>query len=87
MSAPPLVPLTRTLPALLRRERERTRRDSTRLFVAKVTAVPDSKHVTITYGGATAIVLRLASYSGATIGDTAFCLAAGPIVIAIGRVS
>jgi hypothetical protein len=79
------VPLTRTLPAFLRRELAAQRRNSVRLFVARVAAVPDAAHVTITWGGAETIVPRLASYTTAAVGDRAYCLATGSLVIAIGE--
>ena len=48
--------------------------------------MPDATHVTITYAGANTVVPRLASYSAATVGEGCYCLAAGPITIALGKV-
>ena len=80
------VPLTRTLPALLRRELDAIARGRARLIVAQVTAVPSATRVTVTIGGSATQAPRLASYSP-TVGDTVYCLAQGSVLIVLGKVA
>lgn len=75
-------PFTRTLPYVLRDQLDRP---DVRLIAAKVTAVPDSKHVTIDLGGTTTKIPKLAGYS-AVVNDVAQVLAIGSVMLALGTV-
>ena len=77
------VPYTRTLPVVLRERLDEL--DRIQLLAARVTAVPDARHVTVSYGGATVTIPRLASYAAA-VNDTAQVLAQGSVMLALGTV-
>ena len=87
MSSPPRLsgrPLTRSLPAVLRRER---RRADVRLIVGRVvTPNPDAAHVNVEIEGITVTVPRLASYASPANGDACYLLATRSITIALGTV-
>lgn len=77
-------PLTRSLPAVLRREQ---RRAEVRLIVGRVvTPNPDSAHVIVEIEGATVTVPRLASYSAPADGDACYLLSTRQLTIALGAV-
>lgn len=83
---PPRHPPTRSLTVVLRPSTATAR--PLRLFAAGVTAAPDSAHVTIDKNGDgdTVTVPKLASYANPAAGDVVYCIAAGPLVIALGTI-
>jgi hypothetical protein len=83
-SAGPLVPATRTLPALLRKQFDQLGADSVRLVLARVVAVPDAHRVEISYGGASAVVPRLDGYTP-VVGHGVYVLATRSFALAIGE--
>jgi hypothetical protein len=91
-SGAPLRPVTplRTLPIVLRELA--ADRGFVRLTVGEVTAIPDSKHVTVKIAdpaedtdAATITVPKLASYSP-TVGEPAYLLVSGYWSLALGTV-
>jgi hypothetical protein len=79
-----VTPITRTLTAVLRRELEQAGR-GVRLLVGETVAIPDTSHVTIRIQGQDRTMPRLESFKP-TVGNSAYCLVTGSIVIAIGEV-
>lgn len=82
MTEPAELP-ARSLAAVLRR---RLRRPPAELLIAKVTATPDSKHVTVSFNGSAVTVPRLASYTAPVVNEPCYLLAAGSLTIALGAV-
>ena len=76
-------PFSRTLPYVLRGKLEELTRIE--LFAARVSAVPDARHVVVELGGTTTKIPRLAGYA-AVVGDSAQILAQGSTMLAIGAV-
>ena len=76
------VPYTRTLPYVLR---EQLAQGGVELFVAKVAAIPDSRHVTVDQNGVQFTVAKLKSYTP-VVGEVVYCIAADTATIALGTV-
>lgn len=77
------VPYTRTLPYVLRDQLDE--KGGAKFSIAKVTAIPDGEHVTISEGEGEATIPRVSSYSP-TVGEPAYCLVADTIMVAVGTV-
>lgn len=75
-------PAGRSLTAVLR---SRLNQQPPRLFAAAVTAIPDSAHVRLDFDGTTVVVAHLASYTP-VLGDTAYVLAQGSLMIVLGAI-
>lgn len=75
-------PFTRTLPFVLREQLAAPLVD---LRAAKVTAVPDARHVVVDLNGTATRVPRLSSYA-AVVNDVAQLLSVGSTTLAIGAV-
>ena len=76
------VPITRTLPYVLRGQINEPRGVS--FLIGKVISTPDSKHVRIEIGGAQITVPKLASYSAPVANEPCYVLTAGEVTIALG---
>lgn len=76
------VPFTRTLPYVLR---EKLAPEGVSVLIARVQAIPDTKRVTIDQAGTYTTIPRLSSYVP-TVGEPAYCLVAGSLIIALGTV-
>jgi hypothetical protein len=79
------VPYTRTLPYVLR-EQLGVQHRPLELTVAEVVAVPDATSITVRIAGGDVTIARLASFTGANPGDTAYVLLSPLISVAIGSV-
>ena len=77
------VPVTRELAYVLREQLNEG--GGLQLILGKVTAVPDSRHCTVTIGGTAMTVPKLSSYAAA-VNDVAYLLAGPSILLAIGTV-
>jgi len=77
------VPVTRELAYVLREQMARD--PGLKLLVGKVTAVPDSKHVTVQIAGVAITIPKLPSYT-ATVGEPAQILTTTGAMLAIGAV-
>ena len=76
-----LVPLTRSLPVVLRDALEK---EGVRLVVGKTVSVPDATHVQVDFAGQDVVVPRLASYLQPASDDAVYCLATDGIMLAVG---
>ena len=79
-----LIPFTRTLPYVLRRQLNPSGR--IQFLIGKVAAIPDAQHVEIEQiSGLTTIIPRVSSYTP-TVGEPAYCLTADTLALALGAV-
>lgn len=76
------VPVTRTLPYVLR---EQLAKGGARLFVAKVASVPDANRVTVDENGVHFTIPRISSYTP-TVGEPVYGIAAASVIVALGAV-
>ena len=76
------VPVTRTLPYVLRQALART---ALQLEIAEVAAVSDANTVTVTQDGVETTISRLASYTP-TVGEAVYILVASSLMLALGSV-
>lgn len=72
----------RSLAAVLR---GRLAQPAPRVFAAEVTLIPDASHVRVDVDGTPVVVAHLASYTP-IVGDTAYILAQGSLLIALGAI-
>jgi collagen type I alpha len=76
------VPITRTLPYVLRQALART---ALRLEIAEVTAIPDGLTVSIDQNGVETTIPRVASYTP-SVGDAVYIVVADTVMVAFGAV-
>lgn len=80
-----MVPITRSLPYVLREQLEQSQQ--TTVMIGRVTAVPDRAHVTVDLAGSTITIPKLMSYGSPVVGEPVFVLSDPLYTIALGSVS